>query len=260
MDGELDKPKIVAVALTFLGMLVFAALLGYVLLSPGGFERRAQSFVIAEIEAQLGERTMPEGSNSPEIEARIQDMLKSLSEFVHASVAAMCRDGCEDQLGRIEIARRIYNEYLTELRMGADIFRTIVEDRYRAILRELRADIVVFLTCNLLVMGLAFVVALFHTRASNYLLPISLILSLSTALGSWWYIAGQNWFLTLIHADFYGWTYLALLAVIFLILLDIGLNRARVTGEALYAMTRMVFLNFAPCWRGLWEDTTRVMG
>ncbi len=241
MDGELDKAKIVSVALTFLGVLVFAALLGYVLLSPAQFEQRAQSFVIAEIEARLGERTMPEGSNPPEIEARIQETLKHLSDFVNASVAAMCRAECDDQLALIEVARRIYNDYLVDFRMGADMFRTIVEDRYHAILGELRADVGVFLTCNLLVMVLAFVLALFRTDDSAHLLPVSILLTVSTAAASYWYVMGQNWFLTLVHADFYGWTYIAVLAFIFLVLLDIGLNRARVTGEALDAMTRMVF-------------------
>lgn len=241
MDGELDKPKIVSVALTFLGVLVFAALLGYVLFNPGDLEQRVQAFVIAEIEARLGERTMPEGSNPPEIEARIQDTLKSLSDFIHTSVAAMCRTPCEDQLALIEVARRIYNDYLTDFRMGADIFHAIVEDRYHAILGELRADIAVFLTCNLLVMSLAFVLALFRTEDSAHLLPISMLLTVSTLIASYWYVMGQNWFLTLVHADFYGWTYLALLGIIFLVLLDIALNRARVTGDALHAMTQIIF-------------------
>lgn len=241
MDRELEKPKIVSVALTFIGVLVFAALLGYVLFNPGDLEQRVQGFVIAEIEARLGERTMPEGSNPPEIEARIQDTLKSLSDFIHASVAAMCRTPCEDQLALIEVSRRIYNDYLTDFRMGADIFRAIVEDRYHAILGELRADIAVFLTCNLLVMSLAFVLALFRTEDSAHLLPISMLLTVSTLIASYWYVMGQNWFLTLVHADFYGWTYLALLGIIFLVLLDIALNRARVTGDALHAMTQIIF-------------------
>jgi hypothetical protein len=241
MDRELDKPKIVSVALTFLGVLVFAALLGYVLFNPGGFEQRVQGFVIAEIEARLGQRTMPEGSNTEEIEARIQETLKALSDFINASVASMCRTPCEDQLVLIEVARRIYNQYLTDLRMGADIFRAVVEDRYHAILSELRADIGVFLICNLLVMSLAFVLALFRTKDSAHLLPVSILLTVSTLIASYWYVMGQNWFMTLVYADFYGWTYLVLLGVIFLVLLDIGLNRARATGDALHAMTQIIF-------------------
>lgn len=241
MDGELDKAKIVAVALTFLGVLVFGALLAYVLLSPGGFEQRVKGFVVAEIEERLGERTVPAGTTSVELEARIQETLKSLSGFVHASVDAMCREGCEDQLALIEVARGIYNTYLADLRIGADILRAMVEDRYLAILGELRADILIFLTCNLAVMALALILALFHADGASQVLPISVILTFATVAASAWYVIGQNWFMTLVHADFYGWTYLVLLGVIFLVLLDIGLNRARVTGEALDAMTRMVF-------------------
>jgi hypothetical protein len=72
-------------------------------------------------------------------------------------------------------------------------------------------------------------------------LPVSILLTVSTLIASYWYVMGQNWFMTLVYADFYGWTYLVLLGVIFLVLLDIGLNRARATGDALHAMTQIIF-------------------
>lgn len=258
MDGELDKAKIVVVALTFLGVLVFAVSLGYVLLSPAGLERRAQAFVIAEIEEALGQRLpmpaspwkkdLPE-TLSNELAEREQAILKSLGDFVVAAVAAMCRLDC-DSRARLEAAmQKIYDEQLDELKLGADKLRDVVAGRYDAVFVELRRDLVVFLTCNLVAMALAFLLALLRRGAAGHLLPIAVILSASTLIACYWYVFGQNWILTIIYADFAGWTYLAGLGFLFLLLVDIGLNRARVTSEMFNAIADMIGYDrsWSPC-------------
>lgn len=46
---------------------------------------------------------------------------------------------------------------------------------------------------------------------------------------SYFYVFEQNWLLTVIFNDYLGFTYLAYLAVVFGLLCDIILNRARIT-------------------------------
>jgi hypothetical protein len=62
-------------------------------------------------------------------------------------------------------------------------------------------------------------------------------------------VFGQNWILTVVYADYAGWSYLVGLGVLFLLLVDVGLNRARMTSEVLNAMARMIGSghSWSPC-------------
>jgi len=258
MESELDKPKILAAALCFIGILVFGGLLSYVLLSPLGFEQRAQGFIIAEVEEVLGQRTpMP---TSPwvqdvtkaipeELATRQLEPLAALSDFIVAVVSAMCRLDCADR-ARLEAALdEIYESSLADMKIGVDKLRAMVEGRYHSALAELRRDVVIFLTSNFVVLMLALLLALLRTGAADHVLPLAMILTISTALGSYWYVFGQNWILTIIYADYFGWSYLACLGVLFLLLVDIGLNRARVTSEVLNTIADLIGFDYSwsPC-------------
>ncbi len=247
MESELDKPRIVAAALSLAGMLVFGALLAFVLLSPRGFEQRAQSFIIGNVQEALGARTpMPTSpykvaeTLAEEVIAQQQKVLDALSDFVAASIEAMCRVECQDRAALEVVARKIFDDILSDWQLDAGMLRKFVEERYDAVMAELRHDIVIFLTCNLVVLTLAFLLALLRADAGTYLLPISALLTVSTLITSYWCVFGQNWFLTIVYADYAGWAYLVGLGIIFLLLVDIALNKARVTGEALDTMARMI--------------------
>jgi hypothetical protein len=83
---------------------------------------------------------------------------------------------------------------------------------------------------------------------AHLFLPGVLLLS-ATVLASAIYIFGQDWFYTILYNDYMGFSYLAYIAVIFGILLDIALNKARVTTEVINGIANAVGSAFSvlPC-------------
>ncbi len=63
-----------------------------------------------------------------------------------------------------------------------------------------------------------------------------ILLVLSTAICSYFYIFEQNWLLTLIYSDYLGFTYAAYLAIVFGFICDVVFNNARITTEIINAI------------------------
>jgi hypothetical protein len=161
----------------------------------------------------------------------------------------MCRLDCA-QRAQLEAAlEQIYQRQLAALNIGLDTLRSVVEGRYRETLTQLRRDVVIFLSANLVVMGAALMVALGRGAAARHLLPIAAVLTVSTLIAACWYVFGQNWLWTIIYADYVGWAYLGVLAVLFIFLADIALNRARATSEALNIVAQLLRsgASWSPC-------------
>ena len=159
-----------------------------------------------------------------------------MPKFIAAIVAALCRLECQDRAALEAGITKSYEEDLAHFKLGLDTLRGMVEGKYEATLAELRQDVVIFLSSNLIVMVLALGVAVFRGAAARQLLPIPIVLTLATALASYWYVFGQNWVLTIIFSDYVGWSYLIFLAIIGLFLADIAFNRARVTSHLLSSL------------------------
>ncbi len=247
--------RAITVGLSLLGVIVFGALLAVVQSNPRGFEARAQTFIIHEIETQVGVtlESLPLRSLtnqfSEQMQARQREIAAAVSQFIAAVVGAMCRLDCA-QRAQLEAAReQIYQRQLAALNIGLDTLRSVVEGRYRETLTQLRRDVVIFLSANLVVMGAALMVALGRGAAARHLLPIAAVLTVSTLIAACWYVFGQNWLWTIIYADYVGWAYLGVLAVLFIFLADIALNRARATSEALNIVAQLLGsgASWSPC-------------
>ena len=251
----LRAARAMTIGLSLLGVIVFGALLAAVQSNPQGFEARAQTFIIHEVEKQVGVtlESLPLQSLtnqfSEQMQARKREIDAAVSQFITAVVGAMCRLDCT-QRARLEAAlEQIYQRQLAALNIGLDKLRSVVEGRYRETLTQLRRDVVIFLSVNLVVMGAALMVALGRGAAARHLLPIAAVLTVSTLIAACWYVFGQNWLWTIIYADYVGWAYLGVLAVLFIFLADIALNRARATSEALNIVAQLLGsgASWSPC-------------
>ncbi|MFM2198747.1 MAG: hypothetical protein RLZZ505_2179 [Verrucomicrobiota bacterium] len=67
-----------------------------------------------------------------------------------------------------------------------------------------------------------------------------LLAATSAVVCSYFYIFEQNWLLTILFNDYLGFGYLAYLAVVFGLLCDIILNRARITTVIVNAVLEAV--------------------
>lgn len=76
-----------------------------------------------------------------------------------------------------------------------------------------------------------------------------MLLTLATILSSSIYLFGQDWFYTILYNDYMGFGYLVYIAVIFGVLMDIALNKARVTTEVINGIANAIGLTFSvqPC-------------
>jgi len=253
--GTFRAARAATIGLCLAGVVVFGGLLALVELSEQSFEARAQAFIVHEIENQVGEaivslpsRQLPAltGALSEQMQAHQREIMAAVSDFIVATVAAMCRLDCEKRVQLEAALIEVYGRHLTALKIGVERLRAIVEDRYKADLAELRRDIVMFLMSNLIVMGAALALALWRGAAARHLLPIAMVLTVSTLIAACWYIFGQNWLWTIIYSDYVGWSYLGILAILFIFLADIALNRARATSEALNVISQLI--GAAPSW------------
>jgi hypothetical protein len=231
------------IGLCLAGVLVFGGMLLYLQSLPRDFEGRAQTFIIDEIDealapdsamsklAQLGSGDL--ALSSDRVEALRENLAASTRNFITLVVEAFCTQDCRAREILETEMLKAHESIQSRLKPGFDALRGMVEAKYHAVFDELRRDITIFLGANLIVLGISLILALVRGRAARHLAPISIVMTLATLLMAYWYVFGQNWILTIIYSDYFGWSYLVFLAIVCLLLADIGLNRARVISEIL---------------------------
>lgn len=125
----------------------------------------------------------------------------------------------------------------------------LVVGKYDKVMDELRADLKIFTGSNAIMLAFAFLLSVFKGKAAAHLAPISFMLTASTVLMALWYVFGQNWVMTIIFSDYWGWGYSIFLAAIGAFLLDIALNAARITSVVFNTLSSAVgsAFHFVPC-------------
>lgn len=235
------------IGLCLAGVLVFGPMLLYLQSMPRDFEARAQTFILDEIDAALapdsamnkvahlggGDLAFP----ADRVEALRLNLAAAQHNFIALVVEALCVRDCRAKEILEADLLKAYDDIPSRLKPGFDVLRGMVGAKYHAVFDELRRDITIFLSANVIVLGIALILALVRGRAAKHLAPVSIVMAIATLLTATWYVFGQNWILTIITSDYFGWSYLVLLAVIFLLLADIGLNRARVISKILNAIS-----------------------
>jgi hypothetical protein len=247
----LRAARAATIGLTLIGVIVFGGLLVIVLSNGRDFEARAQAFIVHEIERQydVSLEAVPlerlKGLLTKEVEAT----RRAITDFIVAAVGAMCRLDCTQRAELEAAMEKIYQRHLAALNVGLEKLRATVERRYHETLDELRGDILIFLSVNLVAVGIALLLALFRGAAARHLLPIAGLLTVSTIIAACWYVFGRNWLWAIIYSDYVGWAYLGILGVLFIFLADIALNRARVTSEALNVASNLLGSggSWSPC-------------
>jgi hypothetical protein len=234
------------IGLCLAGVLIFGGMLLYLQTMPRDFEARAQTFIVDEIDtavspdsamsklAQLGggDLALP----ADRVEALRLNLAAAQHNFIALVVETFCvRDCRAKEILEAELLEA-YDGIPSRLKPGFAVLRGLVAAKYHAVFDELRRDITIFLSANLIVLGLALILALVRGRAARHLAPVSIVMTLATLLTTYWYVFGQNWILTIITSDYFGWWYLIFLAVVCLLLADIALNRARVISRILNAI------------------------
>jgi hypothetical protein len=228
--------RFINLVLTALGMAVSAALLFYAVLLPQNFDGRVRDFAIAEVQDRVtGLINMLPGDSVTEFGGVLGQGLQERMDALRAEIATEHREMTRHILAGLmgdaearDLARAIYDDTLARYGVAFERLESMTLERYHEVLGQLRRDVTIFCSLNLLAFTAAFTLALFMPAASKELLPLSLVLTATIILSILWYVLGQDWVMTIIFSNYWGWSYATAMMVIFALLADIALNRARV--------------------------------
>jgi len=249
------------------GLALFLFFFALTFRVPQWVETFAKDFIEREVRHEVEARIDALGVNEPDSTAgrfaarlyeqnqqRIDDItarLKDRSRDLFLVALDQVRDlNCECRQ-RIEEAWRESNvAKLAGLLANNQRIQSFIHASYMDVANELRAEIRIFTATNaaafLLLLGVSFA----KPGAAKHLLVPGVLLLCATILCVCLYVFSQNWLLTIIHGDYVGFAYVGWLGAAFLLLLDIALNRGRVTAEIANGISGAlggVFSALTPC-------------
>jgi hypothetical protein len=249
------KPTLRLIGLT--GVIVFGLALALTWLSPIQVERAARGFIQSELEREFAERlgVVREGAretrigriaqglaerHEAEIAALRERMASGLNGEIAEAVARMQDLSCEcRQLLRQQLDAATEGRQATLERAGPRL-RRLIEGRYSEIVAELLRDLRIFAGSNLLAFLMLVILSFTKSDRNRQLFVPGLLLGVAAGAASAIYLFGQNWFFTLLHGDFVGLAYAGWLLLIFCLLCDIALFRARVTTKIVEAVFAVI--------------------
>ncbi len=254
------------IVLSALGAAVFLALFAYIQLAPKDFDERTRTFAVSRVEAKFDETfsaaassdTMDKissiaGRFSEQLEERVEALRTSLdagiAEFIADTLAAACRLDCERRAQAEQMVREYYESTIARYGVALDRVQSLIVGEYDDVMSELRGDLKIFAGSSFVALFFALLLALFRGEAARHLIPISIALSVSTGVAVYWYIFGQDWVMTVIFSDYWGWAYAIVLGALSTMMVDIAANRARVTSHVLNTFGSAFGhgLSFSPC-------------
>jgi hypothetical protein len=257
MERTRSLQRIILGAIGATGTAVFAFFFALTFHTPEWVEDFAAGF----IEKEVGERvdTAIDSVQSPagdsalsraasalyaNNEEKIERYRESLREKAHERMAdaiAQARD--LDSNRRDKWAQWLKDGTGTQIRLLQKANQGItdfIQSNYARVVADLKRDIRIFTSANALVFLLILALAIGKPQACLQLFVPGILATVATMICSYFYLFEQNWLLTILFNDYLGFTYLAYLALVFALLCDIILNRARITTAIVNAVLEAV--------------------
>ncbi len=245
-----------------LGILVFGILSAVTFVSPNVIEESAKEFVKYQIAKEVREKQQSVVDSSVASKAlsiaeslgleseKIQSNLDgNLPEKIASVIASMCGYDCERKKALAESISSGYLERLKNINVAQNTLGDLIKGKYMEIVGNLKFDLRIFLGSNFAMFLILLVVSFAKPRAMTHLFLPGLLLVVATIISSVIYIYGQDWFYTILYNDYMGFGYLVYISVIFCVLMDIALNKARVTTEVINGIANTLgsALSVVPC-------------
>ncbi|MEL6667001.1 MAG: hypothetical protein AAFQ24_12780 [Pseudomonadota bacterium] len=261
----LPRLQVANIVLTMIGTAVFASLFLYIAFAPKDFDERTREFAVSQIESKVDDQLATvansetaervsefAGRISDRLQSRVDEMRGSLDdgidELIAGVLAAACKLDCERRDQAARSVRDFYENSILRHSMVLDRLESLVVGEYDAVMTELRSDLRIFSGSTALAFGLAMLLSFFRGRAAAHLVPISIALTVSTILAVAWYALGQDWVMTVLFSNYWGWAYSVLLGGLSVLMIDIAANRARVTSFVFNSIGNGIGgISFSPC-------------
>jgi hypothetical protein len=228
------------------GTLLFASLFALTFYRPAWVERAAKDFITAEVQEQVDAHVagidvaasgnalaQAAGALVRQNSQRIAEVKAALRTRLHERVAdALARIRNLDCECRDRIAGLLESGILSSLEaLDATNARLtdFIQAKYLHVVAEVERDLRIFSGANGAACLLLLILSFAKPRALDHLVFPGILLALAVIVSSYCYVFAQNWFFTIVYSDYFGFAYLAFLGFIFGLLLDIFLNRGRIT-------------------------------
>jgi hypothetical protein len=131
-----------------------------------------------------------------------------------------------DKIELTKLARGLERAVVDFTTSGIDNF---IQTTYLDVVAELKLDIRIFAGCNFVAFLLLLFSSFARRDAIDLLFVPGLLLGAAVAFCTWCYVFNQDWLWTIVYGSYVGYAYLLGLSVVFMLLLDIVLNKARFT-------------------------------
>ena len=238
------------------GVILFGFFFGLTYGVPGYVEEIGKDFIKQELQDRTNEKIDRladldlSSSNNKVVklagkflqrnEAQIARLQGDLKNNLHVKLAAViaemrnldceCRkkyekwfeDGAKSQIASLQKM----NEKLQDFMKG----------KYMQVANELKRDVRIFTVSSAGIFLLMLLVSFLKPRAVAHLYLPAILLTISTLVIAFFYIFEQNWLMTIIYSNYWGFAYLGYIGILFLFLCDIVFNKARVTTEIINAI------------------------
>ena len=242
------------------GTLLFATLFVFTFWRPVWIEAAGKDFIAAQVEHEVGGYLAAATNDDGGVLARAASELHRRNAGRIAELRAILRTDLAERIGTALAAVRdptcaCRARVAALLRAGAfgDIatleaanlhFADVVQGRYLRVVGELTRDLRIFTGINAVACLLLLIASFARPRAIDHLVFPGVLLAIAVIVSSYCYVFAQNWLLAILYSDYFGFAYLGLLTFIFGLLLDIFLNRGRVTTRAGNALLHAVGSSF----------------
>jgi hypothetical protein len=182
----------------------------------------------------------------PGLDARIAAGREKLEQTVSKSVddvaARMINPSCECRKSLSKAYRETFERDATTASFLKEKLTQLVETKYGEVASQLQREWRIFTGVNAVAFLALYLLSFYRRNLGMRLVPVALVMFISVGLTSWFYLFNQDWFSTVLFGTYVGWGYALWLTFVFVLLADLALNRARVTGRFL----RSIGVDFAP--------------
>lgn len=248
--------------LGLIGLLLFASAFGLTYGVPEWVENSAKGFIQKKVTQEVKEKAAPLTESAVVQKAKSladklgfqesqlkKDLENNLPEKIAGVLASMCGYDCEKKKQLTQEIKDSYLNKINNLQLGQFNLSQIVKGKYVEIVGNLKNDLRIFTFSNALMFTFLLLISLLKPQAIKHLFVPGMLLFLATGISVSLYVFGQDWFYTIVYNDYMGWAYLVYLGVIFGFLVDIALNRGRVTTEVFNFMGHAISSlgSISPC-------------
>lgn len=259
--------KITLRSIGLIGTLLFGMLFSITFKVPGFVEGMGKEFIQSQIQKKTNEKIEQVKSSNKDSKLgklaaalykknqkkidEVKELLKTKAHEKMALVVAEMSDlSCECRKKYSENLKQGFEFKLLSLQSANEQLTDFMKTKYMQVSIELKRDVRIFTGSNGIIFLFLLLISFLKPQAIKHLFLPGLLLFTATSISSFFYVFEQNWLLTIIYNNYYGFAYLGFVGIVFLLLSDIAFNKCRITTEIINAALEMVgsaATALAPC-------------